>query len=168
VDGEEINRFDPENLWSISDDAKPKCLKWEETREAITFTGMHQGYARNGVTVQRTIKLDRNAGTLEVADLVSGSGKHDVTVPLHFACGATVEHVGGLVQLQSAGRSFEIVTADPGWDIVIEPSYVAPGYGVRVPSHRAVWRYRGELPAALTLTIKPSGGDPAALRRSLS
>jgi uncharacterized heparinase superfamily protein len=168
VDGGEINRFNPENLWSISDDAKPQCLKWEDIAEAITFVGMHHGYARAGITVQRTIRLDRNARTLEVADVVNGSGKHEVTVPLHFAYGTTVEHADGAVRLQSAGRSFEIVTANPGWEIGIEPSYVAPSYGVRVSSHRAVWRYRGELPASLTLTIKPLGGDAVTHRGGLS
>jgi uncharacterized heparinase superfamily protein len=168
VDGEEINRFNVENLWSISDDARPKCLKWEEATEAITFAGMHRGYTRAGITVQRTIRLDRNARALEVADVVNGSGKHEVTVPLHLACGATVDRADGAIRLQSAGRRFEILTAGAGWDIVIEPSYVAPSYGVRVPSHRAVWRYRGELPASLTLTIKPSGGDGAARRSSVS
>ncbi|MGE0751914.1 MAG: heparinase II/III family protein [Variibacter sp.] len=152
VDGQEVNRFDPANLWSLSDDAKAVCLDWRIEPD-VFFAGAHHGYRSLGIEVRREIRFDRQTRELEISDLLGGAGEHTVTIPLHFAPGVAVEYAGGTVRARSGGRSFAIVASED-WAVVVEPCSVSPSYGVLADAYRAVWRRAGSLPARLTVTIK--------------
>ncbi|MDE2376698.1 alginate lyase family protein [Bradyrhizobium sp.] len=161
VDHAEMNRFDPDNLWSLQDDARAECTQWQSGETKDVFAGRHHGYRRLGVDVARTISLDKASGRLEIADVIDGQGEHDVVVPLHLAPGVMVDRSGAEIRLCSAGRAFLLGASGDGWDLEIEPTTVSPSYGVVVPSVRLAWRRLGALPARLTVTIEPDGNDTA-------
>src|SRR5260370_1162087 len=65
VDREEMNRFDPDNLWTMQNDARAECRKWHSDAREDLFVGVHHGYQRLGVEVKRQIRLEKESGGLE-------------------------------------------------------------------------------------------------------
>jgi uncharacterized heparinase superfamily protein len=157
VDRQEINRFiDPDNLWSLHDDARPVCEQWRTNAAEDLFVGTHRGYARLGVAVQRTIRFDKADRSLAITDVLSGEGMHEVAIPLHLAPGVTAERSAGGWRLRSAGRAFDVLPdQDEDWTSELEACSISPSYGVAVPSRRLVWARSGRLPATLKVVIRP-------------
>ncbi|MDI1264407.1 MAG: alginate lyase family protein [bacterium] len=162
VDGQEINRFDPANLWNMQDDARAECIAWQSDAAADRFAGRHHGYQRLDVTVERQIVLDKAARQLQIRDTIDGQGHHDVTVPLHLAPDVAVERSGDGILLSSAGRAFRVSATSDGWTLVIDPTTISPSYGVALPSYRLTWKRSGQLPATLCVTISPEGALASA------
>jgi hypothetical protein len=158
VDREEMNRFDPENLWTMQNDARAECTTWRSDQGEDLFVGLHHGYQRLGVSVRRQIRLEKASDLLEIIDTIEGEGNCELTVPLHLAPGVVAELRGGVARLSSAGRTFEVTGQGEGWTLAIEPCTVSPSYGVLKPSSRLVWRRSGALPARLAVTIGPRAG----------
>jgi uncharacterized heparinase superfamily protein len=157
VDGAEINRFDPNNLWHLQDDARPVCLEWRSDAAADVFVGMHRGYQRLGIAVRRTIRFDKARRSLEILDVLEGEGQHAITIPLHLAPQVSAEQRGAAVRLHSAGRIFEVSHEGEGaWQVALEPCSISPSYGVALAARRIVWRRTGTLPARLSVTIRPA------------
>ena len=162
VDREEMNRFDPENLWNMQNDAQAECMMWRSDPREDLFVGMHHGYRRLGVDVERQIRLEKESGILEIVDAIDGQGPHEVTIPFQLASGVSAERRGAEVRLHSAERVFSVAGQGDGWTLAIEPSSISPSYGVVQPSHRLVWKRSGLLPARLHVVIKPESEiDPA-------
>lgn len=156
VDGEEINRFDPQNLWSMQNDARAECKTWLSDDSQDVLIGIHHGYERIGVKVERQITLRKLSGTLEIVDRLSGEGDHDVVIPIHLAPGVEYRLQEASVCLHSMGQSFDVSWEGANWQLAAEPSTVSPSYGVRLPTHRLAWRRIGSLPADLKVTIVPA------------
>ncbi len=159
VDRAEMNRFDPDNLWSMQDDARAECTNWQSDAAQDVFVGRHQGYRRLGVDVARRIRLEKQSGLLEITDTIDGQGEHEVIVPLHLAPGVSVDGSGAGIRLRSAGRPFSVAASGEGWELEIESTTISPSYGILEPSHRLAWKRRGALPARLSVTIKPDGNE---------
>jgi hypothetical protein len=159
VDGEEINRFDPENLWAMQNDARAECTTWRSDPDEDLFVGMHHGYERIGVGVERCIRLDKKSHSLEIVDLLTGSGHHEVTVPFYLSPDVSVQQTGMEVRLRSEGVVFNVIGPGDDWTLAIEPCTMSPSYGVAVPSHRMVWRRTGVLPTSLKVIVARVEGD---------
>jgi uncharacterized heparinase superfamily protein len=156
VDLEEINRFvDPDNLWSLHDDARPVCLKWHCDENEDVFVGRHNGYARLGIEVERTIRFDKRNRSLEITDRLNGPGTHRISIPLHLAPGVSLDRAADVVRLYSAGREFEVINKGDGWSMAIEQCSISPSYGIALPSQRLAWGKTGPFPTQLTITIRP-------------
>jgi uncharacterized heparinase superfamily protein len=155
VDRTEMNRFDPNNLWNLQNDAQAVCASWQSDEVQDVLIGRHQGYRRLGVDVARQIRLEKQSGRLEIVDTIEGQGEHEVVIPLHLAPDVVVDSGGDRLRLHSAGRTFSVVAAGDGWHRSVEPTTISPSYGVLDTSHRLAWTRRGALPATLTVTIMP-------------
>jgi heparinase II/III-like protein len=158
VDGQEINRFDPGNLWNMKDDAQAQCTLWQSGPAEDVFAGRQRGYRRLNVDVERQIRFEKQTGRLEISDAIRGEGTHEVSVPLHLAPGVSVEQLGVEVTLRSASRTFRVAAEGEGWTLAIERTTISPSYGVEQDSHRLVWKRAGLLPATLRVTIRPASG----------
>jgi uncharacterized heparinase superfamily protein len=161
VDGEEMNRFEPDLLWDLVYDARPDVRRFEVGGDADVFCGAHAGYDRlaEPVTPVRTIVLDHRAHVLTVTDAFEGSGLHRIDVPLHLAPGVAVaEQEPGRVLLEACGRHFSIEWGPTGsWTLATEEARVSPSYGVVLPSVRLLLTREGGLAPALTVRIAPVG-----------
>jgi uncharacterized heparinase superfamily protein len=159
VDGQEINRFRPELLWDLENDARPELRRFESGQESDVFCGAHAGYRRlaEPVTPVRTIELDHGSHVLRVRDEFEGSGRHRLEIPLHLAPGVSARlQAPGLVELAAGGRSFRLVwQPTEAWSLSIGESRVSPSYGVAVPCVRLVWTRDGALDPALSVRIAP-------------
>jgi uncharacterized heparinase superfamily protein len=165
VDREEINRFDPGNLWNMQNDARAECTTWRSDPREDLFVGMHHGYRRLGVNIERQIKLEKGSGVLEIVDAIDGQGHHELSVPFYLAPGVSVERRGTEVRLHSADRVFCVTGQGDDWALVVEPCTISPSYGVIQPSHRLVWKRSGLLPARLRVTIEPAAEIDATCGR---
>jgi len=160
VDGAEINRFRPELLWDLENDARPEPRLFEAGVEKDVFRGAHAGYRRlaEPVTPVRTIELDHRRHALLVRDEFEGAGRHRIEVPLHLAPHVRASDAGpGLVSLQAHGRLFRLEwgPAD-GWSLAIGEGRVSPSYGVVAPCVRLVWSREGALDTPLRVRIAPA------------
>jgi len=156
VDGEEMNRFDPENLWNMQNDARAECTTWRSDPGEDVFVGLHHGYKRIGVGIERAISLYKRSHTLEIVDSIAGSGHHEVSVPLHLSPDVWVEKTGSEVRLYSHGAAFSVAGPSDDWIFVVEPCTISQSYGLEVQSHRMIWKRSGLLPVRLRVTIEPA------------
>jgi hypothetical protein len=146
----------------MQNDARAECTSWQSEGGRDVFAGMHHGYERLGVNIEREIVLDKTSDTLTIADRLTGQGHHDVTIPIHLAPGVSCERFGERVRLYSRGLAFDVIGAGSEWQLTIEPTTISPSYGVALPSHRLSWRRSGALPADLVVTMAPAGKvDPS-------
>ena len=155
VDGEEINRFDPKNLWAMQNDAHAECKNWQSDVDEDLFTGLHHGYRRRYIGVERRISLRKQTRVLEIVDSIEGRGDHHLTVPLHLAPCVTVQQFGNELMLISMGRKFSVRWQGEGWALEIEQSTISPSYGIVQASRRLVWKRSAGLPAWLAVVIEP-------------
>ena len=159
VDGAEMNRLQPDRLWSLDYDARPEVRRFETGAEADIFCGAHAGYERlpEPVTPVRTIVLDHRSHALTITDAFEGAGHHRIEIPLHLAPG--VEAMGlapGHLSLQARGRRFSIEWSPPAaWTLTIGRGRVSPSYGVELCSVRLLWTRVGDPAPALTVRIAP-------------
>jgi len=157
VDGAELNRFDPDDLWRLSDDARPKLLVWQKSDGGHIFVGTHSGYERPPMHlhVERSIVHERGKHRLTITDRFEGRGEHEFAVPYHLAPAVTVTSVSDHLVATVGGRSFRIVWPADVWDAVVEDAEVSPSYGVAYETKRVVFRRRGG-PASLVVTFEPA------------
>jgi uncharacterized heparinase superfamily protein len=159
IDGKEINRLEPDLLWTLEYDAKPEVRVFETGPQEDRFCGAHAGYQRidEPVTPVRTIVLNHHRHALEVRDTFEGSGRHRIETPLHLAPGTTAtEDSRGSLILHAEGRRFRLEWGDRGpWSLVIGEGRVSPSYGVALPCVRLVWTHEGDLSAELRVRIFP-------------
>lgn len=168
VDDAEQNRLDPEQLWSLGNDATPHVRRWEVANDVVLLEGAHDGYRRlaDPVTPVRTIALDLGRSLLAIHDSFEGGGAHLVRVPLHLALGVdAAEEEPGRWLLTSGSRSFVLLFEDAtGWTAERREAWVAPSYGVRHASACVELRREGPL-APLLVVLAPVEVADDALRR---
>jgi hypothetical protein len=159
VDDEEINRFRPELLWHLENDAKPELRRFERGPERDLFCGAHAGYRRlmEPVTPVRTVELDHRSHELRIRDEFEGAGHHRYEIPLHLAAGVTATPTApGVVELRARDRRFRLEWDPwPSWSLAIGESRISPSYGVAVPCVRLAWSREGEVEPALSLRFAP-------------
>jgi hypothetical protein len=159
IDGLEMNRLDPELLWTLKYDAKPRLLRFDRGPDADTFCGTHSGYERlsHPVMPRRTVVLDHDLHRLTVSDAFEGSGHHRIEIPMHLAPGVTAsEQASGQLLLQAGGRRFSLEWSPSGpWTLSIGEGRVSLSYGTTFPSVRLRWAREGALEPPLMVSITP-------------
>ena len=160
IDGVEINAFiAPDNLWQLADEAKPRTIEWNANTERDVWSGCHYGYQKlkDPVAVERRIILEHRTHTLCIADRLTGTGRHEIVIPLQLAQGvefAATSAASGWLRCGPA--RFEVTwSADVPWTLTVTRSAISPSYGVSVDTNRLEWRWNGMLPCSLTIQISP-------------
>ena len=155
VDGEELNRFlGPDALWQLHDDARPIDARFHSADRADCFRGGHSGYTRLAAPVSHTrgFFVDKEAPRVLVHDRVGGAGHHALVWRFHVDPAVTPEVEGCDVRLSRDGRTVWLLPDDTAatFSLSVEPGWVSPSYGVKVPTMVLVWR------AAVTVPIEAS------------
>ena len=160
IDGEEINRMLPAQLWSLANDARPEPRGFELGPERDRFTGAHSGYRRlvPPITPVRTIELDHARHSLQIHDAFEGAGHHRFEVPLHLAPGVTALLLApGVVELRADDRSFELRwRPTEAWAFEIGAGRVSPSYGEALPVVRLLWIREGPVEPSLSIQLTPA------------
>ena len=185
VDGEELNRFiGPDALWQLQYDAVPTRATMTRGSGADSFRGGHRGYERlaSPVSHARTLVLDTCAPLVLVSDFLDGAGEHALVWRFHLdpRVIAHVEVAGDVgdpgnndVRLACDGRDVWLLpdAAAARFTLSLQPGWVSPSYGVKVPTTVVVWETRARLPVAASFLFaesRLSGTERAAVAERLT
>jgi Heparinase II/III-like protein/Heparinase II/III N-terminus len=133
IDDDEQNEIRPEWLFRMFEKASPELVSLRDDRDALEYRGRHYGYARlrEPIVHDRTFTLGRSDGSLAIADMLEGRGRHRLRWHFHFAPGVAIELaapdvleiVATTVRLQMRFPSSLTASIACGW--------YSPSYGVR-------------------------------------
>lgn len=166
IDGQEINRFDPADLFRVLDDARIKIRRWQTCEQYDFLDAEHAGYTRLPYPAvhRRQIFFDRRAKTIVLRDLIIGKGRHDIKA--FFQVGtAAVDRLPGCshcIQLSdgSGTNLFLIPLLSEGLEVKVVQGRVSPGYGQAVEGKTIVFEVKKELPAELVTVFAFALPDP--------
>jgi hypothetical protein len=172
VDGQEINRFAPERLFGMQNDARPRLLSWRSTRERDQLEAEHYGYSRlaSPVVHRRQYTLEKTSGVLLVADEMRGEGKHTFEVFLHFAAGVTLRRLEGtLYKAEKGGASILLWFSGEPWHLAIRESWVSERYGRKERALAVVATTRCEAPVTFRVAahLAPLGAGQTEAAETL-
>lgn len=167
IDGEELNRFvSPDALWQLRYDATPIDPLMSDAPGVERFQGGHRGYERLGspVTHTRECFLDTTAPRMLVRDRLDGRGSHDTAWRFHLDPAVSAELEGTDVCLRHGDRVVWLmpVRHEPGLSLSLQPGWVSPSYGVKVPTTVVVWQGFGAIPALAEYLFAEARLDPPA------
>ncbi len=171
VDGQEANRFDPDELFAIENDARPEVGVWESDERHDFLDARHIGYDRlsDPVIHRRRIFFDKSAALWQIRDDIIGQSEHFVEWFFHFAAEIPVEIMeGGVVMTSFAeGSNLTFGIRDLPGDAELEllDGWVSRRYGMKEPNKVLKISMKKSLPLTMNFILAPerSGG-----RRDLS
>ena len=150
IDGEELNRFiGPDALWQLRYDAVPAGAGLTRTAGADAFRGGHRGYQRlaSPVSHVRECIVDKTAPRVTVRDRLDGAGTHAVAWRFHLDPRVSAALDGRDVRLSCDSRDVWLRSDLPStFNVSLEPGWVSPSYGVKVPATVVVWQGTATLP----------------------
>jgi len=128
----EIDGVDSTEVWGAfraARRARVHGLKTRGTTDLVTIEAAHDGFRRlRGCPAHRR-RWSLNASGLRVDDLVTGSGRHRVTVRWHLAPGSAVRlEAGGAVVTTAVGVFLVTVGASCPLKLAIESGQLAVGF----------------------------------------
>jgi uncharacterized heparinase superfamily protein len=167
VDGQEIAEI--ARLWRlVADGTRPRVLEWTTTEAEDRWTAEHYGYSRltNPVTHRRSVRFERAARRWTVHDELLGRGSHTAELFVHLNPNARVSRVSECeVAVVLGAGALRINCSDP---VSVDPGWVAPSYGIKLPAPVLRVVHEGAVPFGLTTTIewrspedRPVEGDRA-------
>jgi hypothetical protein len=160
VDGQEINRFQEQYLFSMEDNVRPVVHRWETTAQYDFFDGEHNGYQRltDPVSHRRQVYFDKIEGWWIIKDRVTGSGIHALQWHYHFA----PEWLDNIVCedqfifSQGAGPNLAMVLfAKVAIQVQLSRGWVSPRYGVRQTAPIVSLNAVVQTPVDVTIFVGP-------------
>jgi hypothetical protein len=173
IDGIEQNTTDPGLPFVIGDEAHPRVLRWETTKERDIIVAEHDGYKRlaDGVTHRRTVRFEKPDRLWMIEDSLYGAGEHDLCFRFHFAEGLelSLEDVGRVcARDKMTGARFFILALDLMDALAFEPRFVSRDYGEKSASASALWTVRANAPCSFRWALVPvCAGEDESKRLSL-
>jgi len=133
VDGAEQNDFKPEWLFRMFETSRAETVSFSDAADVAEYVGRHHGYERlaDPVTHERTLRLSKRSGALDIVDRLSGRGTHDLLWHFHLAPGVAVEPGEHGMRLTAPGLEARL-RFDSALHSAIEPAWYSPSYGVRL------------------------------------
>ena len=159
VDGEEQNRFDEDEPFSMKLDATVKVNRWVVTDEHDLLDAEHSGYARlrNPVVHRRQIYFNKEKGYWVIKDMLTGEGgdKHKFDLYFHFAPMGIKEKSELIIQTDNKnGANIMIVPLETeGIKMEIEKGWVSYNYGRKVEAPIVKYSKTAEVPTDFVTII---------------
>jgi hypothetical protein len=149
VDGEELNRLAPSELFMMADDATPHMEYWKSTEELDLVVAYHDGYLRlpDPVCVRRSFLFDKQGRLWVVRDDLIAEGEHEYKFFFHFGqvvVRASDDHERRFIAEAPGGPSLALwVIEGPGLEARISQGWISSSYGKRVQA--PVLQFTGRL-----------------------
>lgn len=163
VDGAEMNRFVPSELFRLNHDATPTIHRWQSGTDYALLDASHDGYARlpGRMIHRRQLLFDKQAGFWLLWDIVTGEGQHELAWPYHFDL-LTVEQGPEQAAIARAedGTGLLILSLEPNsLELTLSEDWISPSYGVKHRAPLAKYTRRAILPATCTFVLYPYQAD---------
>ena len=160
VDGQELNRFiAPGEMWRLHYDAAPGEVTWQSSDERDVFRGSHRGYARlpSPVAHVREIVLEKRAPRVIVRDSLEGRATHRLVWRFHLDPAIRAAAHGRALHLAGEAQAVSCeIDAPPDLALRVEPGWVSPRYGVKVPTSVVVLEGTVALPVTCSVVFAPA------------
>jgi hypothetical protein len=163
VDGQEINAFDPRQLFSISNHVAPWVRHWITNEQ---FDSLEAEYrlpdtAPAGICHRRQFYFNKTEGFWMITDHLLGSGTHTLETRFHFNHHLNVTVAGNRLvaaaQDAPASRLLLIPCLCAGERLQLEEGWVSSVYGSKHPATVAKYTYVGSLPFEQRYLLLPTG-----------
>jgi hypothetical protein len=114
IDGVEINHFDEDSLFTMTEQAYPETIKWESVPSHDIFAGEHRGYSKlkNPAVHKREILFNKNKRYWLITDNFEGTASHEVAINYFTAAKVTVRKAGFEEQLRERLENIEWTSKD--------------------------------------------------------
>jgi hypothetical protein len=170
VDGAEQNTTDPGLPFVIGDEAHPRVLRWETTKERDIIVAEHDGYKRlnDGVTHRRSVRFEKPDRLWMIEDSLYGAGEHDLSFRFHFAesLELSLEAEGRVRALDKmTGARLFILALDLMDALVFEPHFVSRDYGEKSASASTLWTVHALAPCSFRWALVPACAGEDELKR---
>jgi uncharacterized heparinase superfamily protein len=122
----------PEWIFRLFETSNAEHVSFADTPESLEYTGRHHGYERvePQVTHERTLRLSKADGALEIVDRLTGAGAHQLHWHFHLAPEVDARVVDSTaVELATAGRRWRLHVPD-GARVSVGDARYSPSYGV--------------------------------------
>jgi len=170
VDSAEQNRFEEQNLFSMHDDSKPRCIKWESDEEYDLFIGEHYGFVRlpEPITHRREIQFYKSKRLWRIRDELYPAkaikanhrkGELNHTIEWYFHLAPSVEVEGGRNKfiLSSENTKISFLNMASQLSSSVIDGWYSPGYGVKERTRVLKYTYNGRIPFACEFQIECVG-----------
>jgi hypothetical protein len=158
LDGEEQRPIPWGEPFRLPEATRRRVERADLDGPVAVLTCSHDGYRRlhPGAVHRRTFSLERESGTLEIADELLGDGTRLVESFLRLAPGASVRRVGDalVVEQGSVRLALRIEGAD---EVELVEGWVSERFGEADPAPAVVARAVRRLPCGLRLSLVPLG-----------
>jgi len=155
VDGQEISRIPPGELFRLEDDVQVKVDVPGERGAQFSsgdWEGEHGGYQRLGVIHRRL--FERWAEGWIIEDEVVGEGEHELKWFFHFAPECELKAEGSKASTQfPAGPNIRLEVINNQSPITVVEGWISPTYGRREKAAIVVCSMRATLPVTVTFII---------------
>ncbi|MBM3436713.1 MAG: hypothetical protein FJY07_10915, partial [Bacteroidetes bacterium] len=150
--------FPGDNLFRCIEIARPLDFQYIPGNKTEVFIGSHDGYTRlkEPVIHKRIFTLDKESDTLNIHDILSGSGIHEFEWNFHFDTDVDFDISGNeALTHQKSGKNMKLVfSASFPFDMEKQQDWVSKAYG--------------EKAKALTLKIKAVQSVPCEIKITFS
>jgi uncharacterized heparinase superfamily protein len=168
VDGQEVNPFEENRLFSMDNHAKVTVHRWETTLEYDFFDAEHNGYRRltQPVTHRRQVYFDKIEGWWIIRDLLLGAGSHQLQWNFHFAPEFEDKLIcdEGIIYTQTKEANLAIIPASfQNLQSSILPGWVSPSYGVKKTALIGSYSMNKVLPLEMIILLRPFRGKVPAI-----
>jgi uncharacterized heparinase superfamily protein len=139
-------------------------------REAgvVTAGASHDGYRRLPGRPGHRRRWTLSSAGLDVADEVTGSGRHEITIRWHLAPGAAVQPQADGAAVSTATGNFLVgVGASAPARIVVEPGMVATGFCATTVAPVLTCRIESRLPVRVSTRWRRAGRGTTGIWRSV-
>lgn len=155
IDGEEISRINPSELFILGPNVRPRVNAWESGDDGDLLDAEHDGYRRlaSPVTHRRVVRFHKREGRWTIEDSFTGEGRHRFEFFFNFDTGLEVvldEHGRGTARDLNAALT---IVPDQKLEAAIEPRWVSPAYGTRVNSSAIIYTHTAEVPLTVSFKI---------------
>lgn len=176
VDGHEICPLPARRVFALPDVANACLVEQSAVGGPAKVAARHGGYARlaRPVAVVREVETQSDGAEWCVTDHLEGTGERRWTLSFQLAPGVAVR---GLAR-HTTGASVELVMSGGTlaelrcWScsgvqccgVALDPAWVSPSYGTRIPAARLRVSFRGALPALVQTVVGAVSSAPADCR----
>lgn len=178
VDTAEQNTTDEGLPFVLGDEAHPRVLRWETTRERDLVVAEHDGYKRTPapVTHRRSVEFNKRERYWIIEDTLEGSGEHLFRFRFHLAPGLDVSmRTDTMLRACDKIKNVRlfIIPLDLRVWPELEARFASIDYGAKSPSVSACWTVRATPPLTARWALLPvcAGEDEekrSAISRQLS
>ena len=159
IDRREQNRFESKRVFAMKLDAAVIVHEWLSTPLIDRLDVEHTGYARFDPPVhhRRIFVFNKQEGTWEIVDYLTGEGEHTAEWYFHFDCGIELTTNGeGILRTRCKGTNLEIsATAEIPLVFRIADGWVSRRYGHKIPAKVLIINAAFESTCRVFITLRP-------------